>query len=112
MTSATLRLTIGSETCPSRWFTEISPPTSKMEDDFSELSRPQMYLFGERFYSDRANSFSLAHIGCTALLSRTSSHSTVLAGGRQLTLVSLLTRANGTLLLASRAGQGRGGGGT
>ncbi|GLD70506.1 nucleophosmin 1b, partial [Lates japonicus] len=39
--------------CPSSQFTEVSPPTSKMEDDISDVSRPQMYLFGCTLKSDK-----------------------------------------------------------
>lgn len=38
-----------------------------MEDDISDLSRPQMYLFGELAYSDKRNIFSVAQ---SVLLSR------------------------------------------
>ncbi|CAI5653062.1 nucleophosmin 1b [Oreochromis niloticus] len=39
--------------CPSYEFTEVYPPTAKMEDDISDMSRPQMYLFGCTLKSDK-----------------------------------------------------------
>ncbi|KAG7237953.1 hypothetical protein INR49_031469, partial [Caranx melampygus] len=51
--SVTYSILIGPLTCPSDRFTEVSPPTSKMEDDISDLSRPQMYLFGCTLKSDK-----------------------------------------------------------
>ncbi|XP_005726605.1 nucleophosmin 1b [Pundamilia nyererei] len=39
--------------CPSYEFAELYPPTTKMEDDISDMSRPQMYLFGCTLKSDK-----------------------------------------------------------
>lgn len=40
-------LLIGLDSRQSRWFTEVEPPTCKMEDGSSDLNRPQVYLFGK-----------------------------------------------------------------
>lgn len=49
-TRRAVRPSIGSGTCQSQRFAEVQPPTRKMEDDFSDLNRPQIYLFGELSY--------------------------------------------------------------